>query len=206
MLTIRARDGCGVKVILDGLLKDKSDICTTTLDFNGVGKYDASLIGTTITTVANLLSYRVDSDCSSADVMLYYQENCPLITTESSTTTVSKSPTTESTIKSTVSTSPTTTESSTTTVSKSPTTESTIKSTVSTSPTTTESSTTTVSKSPTTESTIKSTVSTSPTTTESSTTTVSKSPTTESTIKSTVSTSPTTSELTSTHLMEKVPR
>ncbi|CAL8096411.1 unnamed protein product [Calicophoron daubneyi] len=80
-LTIRAQDGCGVKVILAGEVRGNLDPCRNTLDFGDKGRFDASLINTTVTTENSLLNYTIYSNCVSADVMLYYQENCPLITT-----------------------------------------------------------------------------------------------------------------------------
>ncbi|CAL8092711.1 unnamed protein product [Calicophoron daubneyi] len=103
-LSIQGRDNCGVKVTPDGIV-NRGNSCITTLDFGNGKNISARWYRSTLTTDNGPVSFRVYSNCSDADVLLYYQENCRSMTTpstnptaqttKSSEATVTKSPTTK---------------------------------------------------------------------------------------------------------------
>ncbi|CAL8092699.1 unnamed protein product [Calicophoron daubneyi] len=133
-LTISPRDSCGVKVTPDGIVNG-GDPCFITLAFGDGRNISATWDKSTVTTENGPVSFRIYSNCSDADVLVYYQENCRSMTTpstnpapqttKSSEATDIKSPTTK---ESTVSTTPGTSASE-STVSTTPSKESTVSTT-----------------------------------------------------------------------------
>ncbi|CAL8096414.1 unnamed protein product [Calicophoron daubneyi] len=96
---IWAREDCGVRITLYGVYPGGTGRCSTTLEFDGKENISTMQFVAPVTTTNGPISFRIYSNCSSADVLLNYQENCRSITTKS--TEQSAAPTSSTTTKST---------------------------------------------------------------------------------------------------------